>query len=340
MHGKEHFAKILGHRSTRSAFWHGRAHHDSMPALDAYFGCQGDYELGRRLGDTLYWCYPNDHSVWHHPEGRPIFDVLGGGKRKSLNQDGVFANATLSDVDAFEWPDPKYLDFTGTLSAMDRGIADGMGILSGMWSPFFHDVTEFFGMEQYFLNLYSDPELVEAVTARVCAFYLEANARLFRLAGDRIDAFFFGNDFGSQLDMLISPACFDRFVMPYFRKLTDQAKAHGYSVVLHSCGSIWRVIPQLIEAGVEVLHPIQARAVNMDAVRLAKEYNGKIVFMGGLDTQELMPFGTAQQVRDEVRRLRDLFGPNYILSPSHECILPIVPPQNVEAMAEAALAPL
>jgi hypothetical protein len=152
----------------------------------------------------------------------------------------------------------------------------------------------------------------------------------------KIDAFFFGNDFGSQLDLLISPEHFDRFVMPYFRELTDQAHSHGYNVVLHSCGSIDRVIPRLIDAGVEVLHPIQAMAKNMDAASLAKKYNGKIVFLGGVDTQRLLPFGTPQEVRDEVRRLKDLFGPNFLVSPSHESLLPNVSPENIMAMAEAA----
>ena len=124
--------------------------------------------------------------------------------------------------------------------------------------------------------------------------------------------------------------------MPYFREFTDQAHRHGYKVVLHSCGSIDRVIPRLIGAGVEVLHPIQAMAKNMDAESLAKKYNGKIVFMGGVDTQRLLPFGKPEEVRARVRRLRELFGPNFIVSPSHESILPNVSPENITAMVEAA----
>lgn len=340
MDGREHFREIMEGKSRQSGFWHGKAHDDSVPGLDAYFGCHGDDELGRLLGDTVYWCHPGEHRVWKHPEGKPMFDVLGGKPRASLNQAGVFADATVADVERFDWPDPRYLDFSGSLAAIDRALADGMAVLSGMWSSFFHEAMDFFGMENYFMNLHTDPEVVEAVTGRLCDFYLQANQRFYDLAGDRIDALFFGNDFGSQLDMLMSPECFDRFVMPYFRKLTDQAKARGYRVVLHSCGSIWRVIPRLIDAGVDMLHPIQAKAANMEAARLSKEHGRHILFMGGLDTQEIMPFGTPRQVRDEVRRLRETFGPNFILSPSHECILPIVPPENVEAMAQAAHEPL
>lgn len=148
--------------------------------------------------------------------------------------------------------------------------------------------------------------------------------------------FFFGNDFGSQLDLLISPEAFDRFVMPTFVKFTNLAHKYGMKVLLHSCGSIDRVIPRLIDAGVDALHPIQAKARGMDAVHLSQAYGKDLVFVGGVDTQELLPFGTPRQVRDEVRRLRDLFGPNYVVSPSHESILPGVTIENVLAMAEAA----
>jgi uroporphyrinogen decarboxylase len=74
----------------------------------------------------------------------------------------------------------------------------------------------------------------------------------------------------------------------------------------------------------------------MDAEYLVKNFKDRIVFMGGVDTQHLLPFGTPRQVRDEVRRLRDLFGPNFLVSPSHESVLPNVSPENVAAMAEAA----
>jgi uroporphyrinogen decarboxylase len=77
-------------------------------------------------------------------------------------------------------------------------------------------------------------------------------------------------------------------------------------------------------------------AKNMDAESLAKKYNGKIVFLGGVDTQRLLPFGSPDDVRKEVRRLKELFGPNFIVSPSHESLLPNVSPENITAMAETA----
>jgi len=107
-------------------------------------------------------------------------------------------------------------------------------------------------------------------------------------------------------------------------------------VILHSCGSIYRVIERLIEAGVDCLHPLQARASNMDAETLAREFKGRVAFLGGIDAQDIMPYGTPDEVRAEVHRVRDLLEPSLIVSPSHEAILPDVPPENVEALAQAA----
>ncbi|MBI2504920.1 MAG: hypothetical protein HYW07_17010 [Candidatus Latescibacteria bacterium] len=164
---------------------------------------------------------------------------------------------------------------------------------------------DLFGMEQYMMNMYLNPELVQAVTDRVCSFFHEANERFFDAAGGLMDGYFFGNDFGTQRDLICGPAQFDQFVLPWFRRFTEQAHARGYQVILHSCGSVFKVIDRLIEAGVECLHPLQALAADMEAQTLARSFKGRIAFLG--------------------------------VSPSHEALLPNVSPQNVQAMAEAAL---
>lgn len=336
MTGKEHFHAIMEHRSDHCGFWHGDPNPDSIDNLYRYFQVKNDFELGLKLGSTCRWVMPEHNGLTKNPKGA-IFDVLNGEERHSLGQPGVFAETEdIAEVEKFHWPEPTDCDFTGTLAEIDKTVAAGQAVLSGTWSCFFHNVCDFFGMENYFIKMHTDPEVVEAVTERVVDFYLRANDLLFEKAGNKIDAFFFGNDFGSQLDLLVSPECFDRFIMPSFVKFTEQAHRHGYKVLLHSCGSIDRVIPRLIDAGVEALHPIQALAANMDAESLSRKYNGQVVFVGGVDTQHLLPFGTPREVRDEVARLRELFGPNFIVSPSHESILPGVSPENIVAMAEAA----
>ncbi|OAM88673.1 hypothetical protein OH491_11720 [Termitidicoccus mucosus] len=333
---KEHFHAIVKREASHCGFWHGYPNPESIGRLQSYFQVKDDFELGLKLNSTCRWVMPEDHRVWANPK-RTMFDEFGGRERTSLSEPGVFADVEdVAEIERFRWPRLEELDFGETLAEIERTVAAGQAVLSGMWSCFYHKVCNFFGMEDYFIKMHTTPNVVEAVTRHVVDFYLEANKQLFEQAGDRIDAFFLGNDLGTQLDLLISPEHFEHFVLPYFRELADQAHHYGYRVVFHSCGAIDRVIPRLIDSGVDVLHPIQARAKNMDAAALAKKYNGKIVFMGGVDTQHILPFETTQSVRDEVRRLKDLLGPNYIVSPSHESLLPNVPPENIVAMAEAA----
>ncbi len=333
--GRERMQAIFNGGADRPAFWHGNPHDDTNKIYWPYFGVQDDLELGIKLGDDFAWMYGD--MGWKHPEGAPMFDVLGGKPRTSLSQPGIFAETTdIAEVEAFPWPELKYLDFTELLARVDRARAAGKFVLSGMWAPFFHVVADYFGMENYFAKMFTDPAVVEAVTEHVVDFYLQANELYFQQIGTRMDGYFFGNDFGSQLDLLISPKLFQRFVLPYFVKFVDQAKRHNYRVVLHSCGAVDKAIPYLIDAGVEGLHPLQALARGMEATNLSRKYKGKLVFIGGVDTQQLLPFGTPQQVRDEVRRLKDLFGPQFVVSPSHEALLPNVPVENLIAMAETA----
>jgi len=185
--------------------------------------------------------------------------------------------------------------------------------------------------------MYTNPDVVQAVTDRVCGFYYEANERFFSAAGADVDGFFFGNDFGTQLDLICGPAQFDQFIMPWFLRFTKQAHAHGHHALLHSCGAIHKVIDRLIDAEVDCLHPLQALAANMDADTLAGDFVGRIAFMGGIDTQHLLVHGTPEDVKRDVRRVKALLGPRLIVSPSHEALLPNVPPCNLEAMAKAAI---
>jgi uroporphyrinogen decarboxylase len=339
MTARERFHAILNGESDRPGFWHGNPHEESTAKLYSYFDVSDDFELGRKLGSVCRFVSPEGNRMWQRTD-YPMFDPfntaqVGKVKRTSLGQEGVFADCEdVGEIHAYHWPTVADCDFTQTLREIDRTLEAGQAVLSGTWGSIFSNTWSFFGMENCFVKMHTNPEQVEAVTGHLTDFYLSANEALFALAGDRIDALFIGIDLGSQLDLLISPEAFERFLLPYITKLVDQAHRHGHYLVMHSCGSIYRVIPQLIRAGVDVLHPLQAMAKNMDAESLS-QYNGQVVFMGAVDTQRILPFGRPEEVRAEVRRLRKLFGPNYIVSPSHETLLPNVPPENVAAMVEA-----
>jgi len=121
---------------------------DELVAVSARKG-KADAELAAVLGSDMIWYAPElDASAWQHPEGKPMFDCTGGKPKESLSQPGVLAGAeSLSEVEAFDWPDPDHLDFTSTLEVIDFARSRGMAVAGGMWTPFFHILCDLFGME-------------------------------------------------------------------------------------------------------------------------------------------------------------------------------------------------
>jgi uroporphyrinogen decarboxylase len=334
MNSRERIRTIIADGTPdRCGFWLGNPHPDSWPIYYRYFGVQTQEQVRVKLGDDLRWIPPDFYNVYKHPHGKSPFKIEG---KVAHGTAGPFAHVdNPAELDEYEWPNVEYLDFGEVLEALCN--AGPYYRASGFWSPFYHHVMDLFGMDVYMMNMYLNPAVVEAVTDRVCTFFHKANELFFPLAGQEVDGFFFGNDFGTQLDLICGPTQFDQFVMPWFRRFTEQGHRHGHQVLLHSCGSIYKVINRLIDAGVDCLHPLQALAAHMDAETLAREFKGRIAFLGAIDTQQLLVHGTPAEVKAEVRRVKALLGPRLIVSPSHEAILPNVPPQNVAAMAEAAL---
>ncbi len=336
MTGRERVRCILNRQDVdRSAYWIGNPHPEAMKLYRQHFGCKSSFELGKLLGDDMVWIQPD---LYYDPDGKPMWDVLGGKQRTSLGQDGVFADAeSVDEIEAFpNWPKPEHVSFAA-FELQYEGVKDwDLSLFSGTWTHIWHILLDFFGMEHCFVKMYTHPEVVTAVMRKMTDFYLEVNRRFFEEHGDKVDVFFFGNDMGSQLDCMISPEMFRLYIFPFYKELIDLAKSYGKKVALHSCGSIDRIIPDMIEMGVDVLHPIQAKAANMGAEHLQAQYGGKIIFLGGVDTQELLPFGSEQDVEQEVLRLRKIFGKHYICSPSHEALLPNVSPEKLKAMSGAA----
>lgn len=272
---------------------------------------------------------------YRHPEGAPMFNPSYGINRSnSLSAPGCFAEAeSPDDLKDYPWPDAKYFDFTDAYRTIET-YSDKM-VFTGVWSPFFHIISDFMGMENYFIQMHENPVFVDAITERVVDFLVEANDKFFAGLGDRADVMFFGNDFGTQRDLIISPEMFKRFILPSLKRLINVGKKYGKRIMMHSCGSIYRIIPDLIDSGVEILHPIQAKAAGMSAKELA-QYKNDLAFVGGIDAQSFFVNALPRQVRDEVCRVRDILGGSIVISPSHEEILPNVPAENIKAMADEA----
>lgn len=337
MNGRERIHTIIrGEQPDRCGFWLGNPDVKSWLLYYRFFGTDSQEEIRQRLGDDIRWIGPQFvPSTYRDVRNMDMF--YASVRKASHSQKGPFSDCEdVREIDDFKWPDPKELNFDETLDNLRK--SEDVYRLSGFWTCFYHNCMDLFGMEDYMIKMHTHPEVVHAVTDRVCTYYYEANERFFSEAGDLVDGYFFGNDFGTQRNLICGPDQFNTFIMPWFKRFTLQGHDHGHQVILHSCGSIYSVIDDLIDAGVDCLHPLQARAARMDADTLAAQFKGKIAFMGGIDTQDLLVHGSPDDIRKDVERVKDLLGPSLIVSPSHEALLPNVSPENVEAMALAAIA--
>ncbi|HPA20363.1 MAG TPA: uroporphyrinogen decarboxylase family protein [Verrucomicrobiae bacterium] len=190
------------------------------------------------------------------------------------------------------------------------------------------------GMEAFMMDLLDEPALAEAITRRVTD-YTKALACASAAAG--IDVLCFYDDAGSQQAMQIAPDLWRRFIKPRWAEVLDAVRAisPGTYFFLHSCGNIAAIVPDVIDLGFHVLHPLQPEC--LDATRIKREFGSRIACCATVSAQRILPFGKPEEVRAEVRRLKREMGDDRrcILCPSNR-IQPETPWENVVAFAEAA----
>jgi len=190
------------------------------------------------------------------------------------------------------------------------------------------------GMANVFTDFYTNEKDVCRLL-EVIAGYVKELVRRFGELG--ADAVFLTDDWGSQTALMISPAMWRRFFKPHYEAIFAEAHRFGMDVIFHSCGNVTAIVGDLIEAGMDVLDPVQPGA--MDVAELARRFGGKVSFCGAIDLQQLLSQGTPGEVRDEVRRLVDLlgrpYGGGYLVAPAN-VMTPEIPLENLEALFEAA----
>jgi uroporphyrinogen decarboxylase len=200
----------------------------------------------------------------------------------------------------------------------------------------FEMVCRLRGMEQAALDLGAAPELAARMLADAAGFA----ERLAQAACARfpLDWLWTGDDIAGQQSMIMSPACWRAMIRPHMARIFNVGKARRLWVAYHSCGAIRPIIPDLIEMGLDVLNPIQCRCPGMDPFELKREFGSKLAFMGGIDTQEMLPRSPADEVRRATERLVEGMtsdGGGFILAASHT-VPPETPMANILAMYAAA----
>lgn len=270
---------------------------------------------------------------WEMPrEGGLYFDMIAH-PLADINNPG--------ELSKFKMPNPINLGrFKGLRETAKKINAAGFAIMvmppyggvfeSGFWLR---------GYKQFFLDLGGNPKMVEAILDMTLEFRLAYWAKLLEEIGDLVDVVVEYDDLGHTTNTLISPQMYRRYIKPRHKLLWGFIKSHSHAkIFLHSCGAISRLIPDFIEVGLDILNPIQLNAANMDDTKqLKQEFGEALTFWGGgVDTQKILPRGTPQEVKEEVRRRIDDFAPGggYVFAAVHN-IQPDVPPENIIAMVEA-----
>lgn len=223
----------------------------------------------------------------------------------------------------------SYKDFFDSLK-MFRDNSDKY-ILVMIYGSHFEKAYFARGIENFLADMAGDPPFVRKLLHRI----IEKNMVMLEnfLCAPEIDGVLLGSDWGTQLDLIMSPDTWQEMIRPGEQREYDLVHSYGKDVWVHSCGNVEKIISSLTEMGLDVLNPVQA----MDLAKLKRQYGGKLTFWGGISTQQVLPFGTPDEVKQEVRRVRDLMSVNggYILAPS-QAIQDDVPAENILALIEAA----
>lgn len=192
------------------------------------------------------------------------------------------------------------------------------------------------GIEQALVDMLLEPELFQAITDRLTAFYTEYMTRMLEAARGLIDILVTGDDFGQQRGPLCSVALWEKRLRPGFEGYIRVAHAAGVPVMHHTCGSIYRLLPKFIQCGLDILQSLQPGVAEMDFRRIKAEFGNRICFQGGIGIQCALPFGTPADVRAEVRERIEALAPGggYIISTSHN-IQGDTPVENVLALVQA-----
>lgn len=207
-------------------------------------------------------------------------------------------------------------------------------------APWLADPKGIRDVEEWYISTVSRRWYIEAVFDRQLEVALANIELLARTLGNKVHvAFVSGTDFGTQESTFCSVETFRQLYKPYLKAVCDHIhKLTNWKVFIHSCGAIYRLIPEFIDAGVDVLNPVQCSAAGMDPKRLKREFGKDIVFWGGgVDTQRTLPFGSPDEVYRQVRERIDIFfedGTGYVFNATHN-ILSNVPVENILAMFRA-----
>lgn len=253
--------------------------------------------------------------------------------------DVVLANAESEEDDkTFIWPTPSKYQPTSCKELEDYRAAGYATTISEVFgNGFFQTGPLIYGFEHWFMMMASEPKRCHQFMEKLLEKKIEYYDNLFEVYDGLVDVTAEADDYGTQNGLMASPKMIREMILPYHKRLIDHIKSKGnIKMTLHTCGSVSDALPDIIEAGFDCLNPVQISAAKMSPDFLKKTYGKDITFWGGgINTQDTLPLGTPEQVRDETKRIIDIFAPGggFVFSAVHN-IQDDVPIENFIAMWE------
>ncbi len=282
-----------------------------------------------------YWAYHDEWGITHHrPKPAGLYFSI-------VQVPLAGADVSAQDIKNHAWPnmaDPQRI--AGLREQAERYRTDGYAVLiKHPFAGLFEMSQRIIGMENCLINMAINPQLMGVLFDKLLELKLDFWEMALPQLADVVDVISYADDYGTQTSQLISPDMFREQIKPRLRILFDRIKqlAPNVKLFFHSCGNVRPLLPDFIELGVDILNPVHIRATGMEPVSLKREFGRELVFWGGgVDTQGILPSGTPQEVKDDVRRNIEALAPGggFVFNTVHN-IQADVPPQNIIAMWEA-----
>ncbi len=313
--------------------------------------CNPPTSILHKQGQIDWWqslARSTPNRMWREqtPDG-DFYDIWGCHRRIVEHMLGAYEDfaswplveaTSVDELKQYPWPDPDWWDFSPILQIIEQLDQHEEYHFRFRIGSIFETAWQLRGMQEFLVDLADNPAIPVYIMERLTDILVENTRRVLDIAGDRLDMVYFYDDVATQNSLMISPKMWRKYVRPLHTRLIEVAKAYDKPVMYHCDGAIYRLIPELIEMGIDLLNPIQTDAKGMEADNLKQEFGQQLAFHGGIDIIKTLPRGTPEDVAAEVQDRKRVLGADggYILASSHH-IQPDTPLTNVLSMYNLAL---
>jgi uroporphyrinogen decarboxylase len=284
-------------------------------------------KIGQTTGDNSY---VDEWGVrWAKPETSYYWDMI----------EHPLRSASAEDLERYEWPEPNEFGPLEGIEDQARVLFEetDKAIVAEPFGAIFEQSMYMRSFAGFLADLHVNPDFATRLMQKVTQTLLPHIEEFVSRVGDYVQIVDIGDDLGMQDRPLISPQIYRKLVKPFHKRVVDTIKAKTDArVFFHTDGSVFQLIPDLIDVGIDILSPVQPLARDMESDRLKKMFGEQLAFHGGIDIQRVLPNGTPEEVGQEVKTRISAFGAGggYIAAPAHN-IQPDVPPENMVALCKA-----